>query len=81
MGLTEPAKEIFVEVLRSADADEMQAPPGPVFLGLHDPRALEPAPEGEVGQEVVFAGIEAGESNAGHGDEPRLLGNHLDVPQ
>jgi len=37
--------------------------------------------EGEAGDEVIFARVQTGESDAGDGDEAGFLGKHLDVAE
>ena len=48
---------------------------------LHDSTVREPALEGKGGHQVVLARIEAGEADAGDGDEAGFLRKDLDVAE
>ena len=77
----QPVAQLIVQIDVRRDPDVVTAPARAVIDSLGNSMMLQPAMEGEAGQEVLFARVEAGKSDARDSDETGFLGEDLDVAE
>ncbi len=75
----QPAPQLRVKVRACSHPDMVHAPAGPIVDRFGDSRALQPTMQRKVRQEMIPARLEAGEANARHHRQTRLLRDDLHV--
>jgi hypothetical protein len=79
--LLKPVFQFIVEVVDGSNGDEMSAPLRTIVLFSSHPLAFQPSTERKARNEVILAGREPREADAGNADEARFLGNDLNAAE
>ena len=80
-GFLQPTTQIVVDFRSRSDTHLVHLPPWAVVDVALDSIASDLPSKGKCGNEVILARHDSGESNPCYENEPRLLGNYLDVSQ